>query len=101
LKYYGTFTFFVLLCYVVMYLTSNFLGYHDNAAISLTTIAYLNLYVMILTILYLPITKEDESILIQSDEKKKIIHLDDEDIGMNELVVMDDEKDYDDVIIVE
>ena len=99
LKYYGLFTVVVVIMYVVLYLASGYLGYHTNAAVTLTTIAFVNMYVVMLNILYLPLEKDDDSILVEQNNKKQEIHLDNEEIFDDEFVVVDEENEGDLIII--
>lgn len=76
-KIYGLFTIVVLILYVVLLLIAFFKGYRNNAAVSLTTIAYVNFYCMVLTILYLPSSSQEQKV-----ERAKIVKLDEDDIEL-------------------
>ncbi|BFU25157.1 hypothetical protein EHI8A_049280 [Entamoeba histolytica HM-1:IMSS-B] len=101
LKYYGGFTICVIILYLCLLIAANFMGYHNNASITLTTLAYVNLYVMTLTILYLPVEMNNvpgNRVNLQNN----VIHLDEEiKSGDDDLIVVDDEKGNDLIVIDE
>ncbi|ELP94488.1 transmembrane protein, putative [Entamoeba invadens IP1] len=75
---YGLFTIFILLLYVSLLLSVFFMGYRNNAVVSLTTIAFVNFYCMVLAILYLPSSSGDE----KKEERARIVKLDDEEMDL-------------------
>ena len=97
---YGLFTIFVILLYISLLLSAFFMGYRNNAAVSLTTIAYVNFYCMVLAILYLPANAVD----IQP-QRAQIVKLDEDDIFELKVDGSEEEENNDndknEVIIVE
>ena len=81
-KVYGLFTICVIMLYISLLLAAFFMGYRNNAAVSLTTIAFVNFYCMVLAILYLP-----SNALESETQRAKIVKLDDDE--MFELKVED------------
>ncbi|ELP86921.1 hypothetical protein EIN_314900 [Entamoeba invadens IP1] len=110
-KYYGAFTICVVVLYFALFVASDFMGYHNNADISLTSLAYINFYVMILTILYLPIgfsetfgeevpTNKTESASVVVNPQNSVIKLDKEE-GEDELIVFDDEEEKPSLVFID
>ncbi|KAL7715461.1 Wntless-like transmembrane domain-containing protein [Entamoeba marina] len=94
-KFYSIFTLCVIVLYVGLLAMAGFMGYHNNAVVSLETIAYVNLYVMVLSILYLPAELDNN---VMQVENTQIIKLDVEE-AKEEMIVFDDE--FNDEVIID
>ncbi|BFU24069.1 hypothetical protein EHI8A_108860 [Entamoeba histolytica HM-1:IMSS-B] len=92
---YGIFTIFILLFYVSLLLSVFFMGYRNNAAVSLTTIAFVNFYCMVLTILYLP-----SNVVDQKEERAKIVKLDDDEALELKVEDYDNEESHGDEVVI-
>ncbi|KAL7717685.1 Transmembrane protein [Entamoeba marina] len=93
-RVYGLFTIIIVLLYVSLLSSAFYMGYRNNAVVGLATIAYVNWYCLILSVLYLPSAAVKKDL----ESRSTIVKLDEELIDIQVEDYDEDDKDGQDIV---